>query len=157
MKHLLFDEHCFRILIDGLGFYNKKYNARTVAYVFMRNHIHFIVYFTERNFLSDYVRDFKKYTSIKIREYIGIGKPDLLEGLTYEHRTQHFKVWQDGFDDVMLCSKDVCEVKMAYIHNNPVKASLVDEPTKYRFSSAAFYWNWHPKINSVLLHYKYVF
>lgn len=156
-RFLFVDDACFHILLDNFRFYNERYKARTVAYVLMSNHIHFIVYFLERNQLSNYLRDYKKYSAVALREHLNQCRPDLVEQLRYEHRTQHYKVWQDKFDDVMLRSRKVCETKLEYIHNNPVRAGIVDDPVKYRYSSAAFYWNWHPGIRSELLHYADVF
>lgn len=156
-RFLFVDEACFKILLDNFKFYNQRYKARTLAYVLMNNHIHFIVFFLERNHLSNYLRDCKKYTAIQLREHLTKFHPELVEPLRYEHRTQHYKVWQDKFDDVALFSKKVCETKVNYIHENPVRAGIVDDPVKYRYSSAPFYWNWHPGIQSELLHYADVF
>jgi putative transposase len=155
-KHLLFDEECYEILLDNIRFYNEKYKAKLVAYCFMINHIHLVVYFEEKNYLEEYMRDFKKYTSLKIRERIQETCPALLEEIKYEHRTQHFKVWEDRFDDIVLYTKAVCEVKIEYIHNNPLKAGLVDDPIKYKYSSALFYAK-GGRVKSELLHYLDVF
>ena len=38
-------------------------------------------------------------------------------------------------------SNKFIDQKLAYIHENPVKAGLVDEPWEYRFSSARDYMN----------------
>ncbi len=86
------------------------------------------------------MRDFKKFTSGEIRRQIEKdGRYKLLEELRYEKRQQKFKVWQDRFDDVVLYTKKVMESKLEYIHQNPVKAGIVDYPTKYIHSSAGFY------------------
>ncbi len=156
-KHLLGDEPCFNILLDNFRFYNRRYHAHLVGYVLMINHLHFIIYFDERNYLSQYLRDFKKYTSIHLRKHFSSIQPDQVEGLRYEYRTQHFKVWEDRFDDVVLYSRAVCETKLNYLHENPVRAGLVNEPTRYRYSSASFYEFWKPGIRSELLHYRDVF
>ena len=62
-----------------------------------------------------------------------------LQHIEFEYRSQHFKIWTDRYDDVYLYSRDVCETKIAYIHNNPIKAGLASYPAEYLFSSAAFY------------------
>lgn len=82
-KYLLVDKEIFQILIDNFKFYNKKYNSDLCAYVFMNNHIHFIIYFYEKNRLSDFMRDFKKYTSLKIREFIQDTDLERLSDLKY--------------------------------------------------------------------------
>jgi putative transposase len=156
MKHLLFDEDCLKIILENFKFYNNKYKARTVAYVLMINHIHFVIFFEEKNYLEDYMRDLKKFTSLKIRERIQEINPELLEEIKYEHRDQHFKIWQDRFDSVTLYTKKVCEVKINYIHNNPLKANLVEDPVNYKYSSALFYAR-GGRDNSELLHYLDIF
>lgn len=61
----------------------------------------------------------------------------------------------DAFDDVWLGNKKLCEIKINYIHNNPVKANLVANPIDYQYSSAKFYETENAK--SSLLHYCEVF
>ena len=138
-QHFLTDETCFQILLDNFRFYNQKYDARLVAYALLNNHIHFIIYFEKDNHLSDYVRDFKKYTSLQIRQHLLATYPELATRLVFEQKGQFFKIWDTRFDEVCLNTKEVCETKIAYIHANPVRAGLIDDPTQYRFSSAAFY------------------
>lgn len=136
------NETYFNILSNSIIFLNKKYLAFILGYVFMPNHIHFIIYFEKENKLSDYMRDFKKFTSGEIRRQIEMdNRITTLNKIRYEKGLQKFKVWQDRFDDVVLYTRKVLEVKLEYIHQNPVKAGLVDYPTKYLHSSAAFYEN----------------
>lgn len=88
------------------------------------------------------MRDFKKFTSVEIRRQIEKdGRNKLLDELRYEKRQQKFRVWQHRFDDVVLYTRKVLEIKLEYIHQNPVKAEIVDYPTKYIYSSAGFYEN----------------
>ncbi len=153
-QHLL-DETCFKIILENMKFYNHQYKAHVMAYVLMVNHIHFILYFEDKNKLSEYMRDFKKYTALKIREYFTQHKPEKLAEVVHQHREQRFKVWEDRFDDVCLYSRGVCETKIEYVHNNPVKAGLVNDPADYKYSSAAFYLVDQGK--SELLDYREVF
>ncbi|MCK8493459.1 transposase [Spirosoma sp. RP8] len=152
---LLFDNNCYKILFDSFAFYNQKYHARLVAYVFMTNYIHFIIVFLEKNHLIEYMRDFKKFTSLKLREYIQLTRPHFLDDIAYAYRTQHFKIWTDRFDDVYLYSRDVCETKIDYMHTNPVRAGMVNCAADYRYSSMAFYNGLRPQ--SQLLHYRELF
>lgn len=128
------------IVANSITFLNEKYKAEILGYVIMPNHIHFIIFFIEKNRLSDYMRDFKKFTSVHIRRLID-SKPLLLEAIRHEVREQKFKVWQDRFDDVYIDSKDVLYTKFNYIHNNPLQEHwrLADIPENYPYSSAAFY------------------
>ena len=156
MQHLLCDERCFELILENFKFYNNKYQARLCAYVLMVNHIHFVIYFETESRLSDYMRDFKKYTSLQIREYLQENYPEKLNGMSYEYRKQKFKLWEDRFDEVHLYTRKVCEIKIDYIHNNPVEAGLVTRPENYKYSSAAFYFAEKP-VKSALMHYLEVF
>jgi putative transposase len=122
----------FSLLYDSLKFVNKKYKVSIVAYVFMPNHIHLILYFHEENFLSAYMRDFKKYTSTHIRKLIDEdGSGGLLNNLRYSFGKQKFKVWMDRFDDVVIRSRKLMLTKLNYIHWNPVKKGLANSPEEY--------------------------
>ena len=86
------------------------------------------------------MRDFKKYTSVQIRNYIEAdGDTKLLNQLRYSKREQKFKIWMDRFDDVIIRSTKVLATKMEYIHWNPVKKALVKRPEEYPRASAGFY------------------
>ncbi|WP_164490050.1 REP-associated tyrosine transposase [Runella sp. SP2] len=156
-KFLLLDTQAFNIVLDNFRFYNKRYSARLLGYVLMSNHIHFMLFFEDRNYLSKYLRDFKKYSSLQLRAHISRFYPHILPEILYEYRSQHYKIWDDEFDDVVIYSRKMCEIKLDYMHNNPVKAGLVTEPSGYLFSSAKFYENWKVNIQSELLHYRDVF
>ena len=139
---LFLNENSYKIVADSLTFLNNKYSAQLLAYVLMPNHIHLILYFTGENRLSDYMRDFKKYTSVRLRKEIEqAGYNNLLEKLTWENRSQKFKVWQDRFDSVFLEDRLLLEVKLAYIHNNPLQEhwQLCKYHEDYKYSSAGFY------------------
>ncbi len=154
-KHLLLDDECFKTILDNFRFYNETYKARLMAYVLLVNHIHFVIYFEEENRLSDYMRDFKKFTSRTIRDHLLKNHTDLATSIVYEKRHQFFKIWDDRYDDVIICTREVCETKINYIHENPVKAGLVQNPEDYRYSSATFYLTDNKQ--SSLLDYRDVF
>jgi putative transposase len=138
---LLEPEAVKKIIIENLIFYNKKYNCKVICYVIMPEHIHMILYFEGENKLIEYMRDFKKYSSVQIRRlYQDAGDP-VVSKLKYKYRTQDFKVWKDRFDDVFLYSRRVILIKVNYIHQNPVKAGLCEKADDYRYSSASFYKN----------------
>jgi len=51
------------------------------------------------------------------------------------------QVWQERFDDVFIYSEEQFNIKLDYIHNNPVheKWNLVPEPQDYKYSSSRNY------------------
>ena len=55
------------VLIKSIKFLIKEHRATLFAYVIMPSHIHFIIYLPKGESISDFMRDFKKYTSTRIR------------------------------------------------------------------------------------------
>ncbi len=89
----------------------------------MPNHIHLLVFIPEVRSVSDFIRDYKKYTSLKIKEkLIDDGKSMIIDKLRNLSGTGNFKLWRDRFDSIPVDSTYVLETKLNYIHYNPVKA-----------------------------------
>jgi putative transposase len=116
-------EGFYHRIADSLVFYLTKYNAKLVGYVFMPNHIHLLL-IIDGNKLGDFMRDFKKYITQK-----GVKDIKLPEG----------SIWMPRYDRVVIYSEAVLRIKLEYIHANPVRAGLTDEPTKWIWSSAKDY------------------
>ena len=55
-------------------------------------------------------------------------------------RSNH-RVWDEHSRSIPIWSEEMFSEKLNYIHNNPVKAKLVDKPEDYKFSSAKNYVN----------------
>ncbi len=95
----------------------------------MPNHIHLVLFFIENHDLPGFMRDFKKFTSRELRVHINrIGSYDLLEKLRYDKGKQKFKVWKQRYDAVIIRHNKVLYTKIQYIHQNPVKKSLIEIP-----------------------------
>ena len=54
-------------------------------------------------------------------------------------KNQIFKLWMDRFDDLVIENDKTLQMKIEYIHNNPVKAGFVDQPEQWKYSSARNY------------------
>ena len=48
-------------------------------------------------------------------------------------------VWQSGYYDFNLFTERKVEEKLAYMHQNPVRAGLVAKPEDWPWSSAGYY------------------
>lgn len=55
------------------------------------------------------------------------------------------KLWQDRFDDLVLTTEEQFYIKLGYIHNNPVKSGLMEDPGDWEFSS---YLDWEKRDSS---------
>jgi putative transposase len=112
----------------------------------MTNHVHLAARTKEPSNLSDFLRDFKKFTSKrfieKIQEIPESRREWLLDRFSFEarrtRRAENFKVWTDDNHAIDLSSIDVMQ-KINYIHENPVRAGWVYQPEEYVYSSAMDY------------------
>jgi putative transposase len=139
--HLFNVGDSMQILSESLNFCALKYKADILGYVLMPNHIHLIINFEEGMKRIDFMSDFKKFTSTKVRQEIEKYRPNFLEKLLYVKDNQVFKVWKDRYDEVYLDKRELLEIKLEYIHTNPIQNhwNLVARPEEYLYSSALFY------------------
>jgi REP element-mobilizing transposase RayT len=133
----------YNILADSLTFVLNEHKAKLFGYVFMPSHVHLIVAMPEGESISDLMRDFKKYTSTKVRQQLEKEeRRSALKSLRVNaqgKKNQIFKLWMDRFDDLVIDQGNTLSVMLEYIHNNPVKAGLVEEAEEWEFSSARNY------------------
>lgn len=131
------------ILIDSLKYQINEHKANLYSYVIMHHHIHLIIYFPEGESLIDFMRDFKKFTSTQIRKQLeadnNIDQINKLRINSKGYKNQVFKLWMDRFDDLIITNDDTFQQKIDYIHMNPVRAGLVNNPEDWLYSSARNY------------------
>ena len=113
----------YKGLAETLTFGARKYNALIIGYVFMPTHIHLILYIDGVR-LASFMRDFKKFISQKVLKDLGV---------------KSGQIWMSRYDRVVIVSEGILVTKLEYVHNNPVKANLVDTPEKWPWSSAYDY------------------
>ncbi|MEW5925408.1 MAG: transposase [Candidatus Zixiibacteriota bacterium] len=110
-------------IANSLDFCANKYQGKIAAYCLMPTHIHLLI-FIEGNKLSSFMRDFKKFTAQKVSRDYGF----LTDSL-----------WMPRYDRVAIFSEEVFYKKLEYIHNNPIKANLVENAADWAWSSAGDY------------------
>lgn len=104
--------------IETLCRMKEKYNFKLEAYCLMNNHVHLII--------NDNGNDISKIVkSINISYAYYFNK-------TYE-RTGH--LFQDRFRSEIIQNDNYLLQASAYIHNNPLKAGIVNSPEEYKWSS----------------------
>jgi len=105
-----------------LYFDQEKY--RMLAWVIMPNHVHVLAEILNDGRLPDIVRTWKAFSARKANEILG----------------RRGRFWQaDYFDRFIRDDTHLAKAKR-YIHQNPVKAGLVDYPEAWPFSSANPKW-----------------
>ncbi|MDE5423150.1 transposase [Ancylomarina sp. DW003] len=134
------------IIVDSLRYCQKEKGLILYGWCLMSNHLHLIAQADENNHLSDILRDLKKYTSKQIIKAI-IENPEsrrdwMLDRFRFAGKFKKnvtYKFWQDGNEAKEIHTSEFLIQKLEYIHNNPVKAEIVDNPIDYKYSSAINY------------------
>ncbi|CAN5305485.1 transposase [soil metagenome] len=147
------------MLIESLQYCQKEKGLEVYAYCIMTNHLHMICKAIGRNELPSIIRDFKKFTSKNIIRLIQEEPESRKEWMLnyfekaciHLTRDQKYKVWKDGYHGELLYSNKFLLQKLHYIHQNPVKAGIVDKPGHYTYSSAQNYEGLEGKLDVVLL------
>ena len=117
-------EHAQTVIDNWKYFDGKKYDL--IAWVVMPNHVHLLIK-TGEAALSSIVHSWKSYTSHIILK-------------TEKEKDPEFSmtsIWQREYWDRFIRDEKHFNAAINYIHNNPVKAGLVESPEKWEFSSAA--------------------
>jgi REP element-mobilizing transposase RayT len=143
----IFSKQVYRdVVIDSIKFCQKHKGLEVYGYVIMSNHIHLILK-SPKGELSNTLRDFKKYTSVKIikeiKENEDSRKEWMLERMAQNaashSRNTNYQLWTHENHAMILLSYSFAMKKLNYIHNNPVKAGIVEKPEHYCYSSAIDY------------------
>jgi putative transposase len=125
------------ILIESLNFVLEEHRAKLFAFVFMPSHVHLVVAMPEKENISDFMRDFKKFTSTKIRQQLmrdkRIENVERLYNNAQGKKNQIFKLWMDRFDDLVIENEETLRIKVQYIHDNPIRAGLVEQAEQWEF------------------------
>jgi len=132
------------ILINSLKYCQEHKGLEIYAYVIMPSHIHMIVRHEEAQ-LDKIIGHFKSFTAKEIVNDIQASQEEsrkqwLLHMFAYaaRFRKQHAKYmfWQYTKHPVELSNPAIFQQKLAYIHQNPLKAGYVTEAEKWYYSSA---------------------
>jgi REP element-mobilizing transposase RayT len=138
------------ILVENLEFCQKNKGLEIFAWVIMTNHLHLVVRAKDGFLLEDIMRDYKKFTSKALIKAI-IDNPQesrkewLLKGFRISKTTdasevkESYRFWQDGNHPIELCTNEVIDEKINYIHKNPIKAGFVCREQDFLYSSAVCY------------------
>ena len=144
----IFTRHNHKMaVVESLKFCQQKKGLEIFSWCLMSNHLHLIILAKEKEKLPDIIRDFKRFTTRSIIQQISEEPESRKEWLLKSFRTaavehdksKKFKMWQDGFHPIELYTDKFTRQKLNYIHQNPVKEMLVQNPWEYMFSSARNY------------------
>ncbi len=129
------------IVLDSIKYCQEHKGLQVYAWVIMSNHIHLIVS-SKQEKLSDIIRDFKKFTATKIvKEIKNNPKESRKKWLLWLlKKEEHIWFWEEGYHAEEIITPAFFECKLTYIHQNPVKAGLVEKEEEYLHSSCGDYY-----------------
>lgn len=131
-----------KILVDNLVIAKRRYGFKLLGYVIMPEHWHFLQYFGRGDGCLSFIRDYKRFTSTKISGYLQYHESRLLcKFRSSAKKKVKYSIWKEQARVLPLDDLDKIKEKLDYIHNNPVKRHLVNQPNDYLLSSASFYYN----------------
>lgn len=114
------------------------------AYVIMPDHAHIIS--DGHRDISDVLRFTNGISAKRILDYLKENEfESSLKKLRQQEKRKGYKysVWQHHPDAFRITGEDTFMQKVNYIHQNPVRAGLVENAEDYRFSSARL-WKGNP-------------
>ena len=134
------------IVIDSLNYCQKNKGLIIFAFVIMSNHIHLLVRSDNGN-LSDVIRELKSFTAKKMLETIeSINESrrdwmlNIFEFAAKRHkRNEKYQLWTHENHAEEIFSNKFIDQKIDYIHQNPVRAGIVQHAEEYMYSSARAY------------------
>jgi putative transposase len=123
---LFTDDKICRELLELFEWYRDKFSVDCLGYVLMPDHLHAVLHQEEAEVVVPrMMHGFKKLTSRRCRPV----------------RYPKMSLWQSRYDDVPVPGSDAIKTKLNYIHANPIRSGLVEEPEDYPWSSARDYYN----------------
>ncbi len=130
--YYLFDRHNrWQILADSLCYCQDHKGLELNGYVFMLNHIHLIVTSPD---VAGFLRDFKRFTSKKLKENLAATEPTVL-GLFVDAEGS-YGFWMDTNAPKKIENPAFYVQKLNYVHENPVRKNYVARPEHWVWSSA---------------------
>jgi REP element-mobilizing transposase RayT len=134
------------IMIDSLRFCQKNKGLEIYAFVVMSNHIHFLLR-SNAGKLSNTIKDIKSFTAKKILEAVNLETEshrewmlNLFKFSAKQHkRNEKYQIWTHENHAETVYGNQFMDSKIRYIHENPVRAGIVEKEEDYLYSSARNY------------------
>jgi len=129
------------LVLESLRFLQDEKRLELYAYVIMDNHLHIIA---SANDLQKEIANFKSFTARSIIEALkAMTKTDWLDELRHfkakHKKDREYQFWQEGAHPEQIRGLEMMKQKVEYIHLNPVRRGLVQNPEDWIYSSAGNY------------------
>jgi len=123
-----------RIVLRVLNHQLQSFAAKCVGFVLMPDHVHALLWLPEPERLETFVHGWKRMSSFDVRRWYAENAPHYFEDFGVGD-----KFWQPKSYPFHIDNETTLREKLEYMHLNPVRASLVDKPIDWPWSSAGWY------------------
>ncbi len=114
----------------------QRYDAKLHAFVVMPHHLHLLATAPSSRNMSWLVQRMKSNLAKLTISKLSTGELGKLSALTGLNRRS---LWQPSFRGLPISTTDTFYQKVRYIHINPIRDELCQEPGEYRWSSRRFW------------------
>jgi putative transposase len=155
-RHPIFlEDRACELLCQEFAFYRDRYTVDLLAYVVMPDHFHALIFMNGNRTFMDFMKGVKGHfakaysdarrkcaagSAVHSSRSLEAGCRDsayneTIGGLPAGRRERAIveNVWQDGFFDYLVSSREKLREKLAYIVQNPVEAGLSVESAGYKW------------------------
>jgi putative transposase len=133
-RRLLDHDHPKRIVLGVLNNVMSEFRAKCVGFVLTPEHIHALVWLSETGELSNFVKEWKRQSSLAIRRWMAA---ELSSYTIRIGETDRF--WQPKYYAFEIYEEAKLEAKLNYMHLNPVRRGFVQRAVDWKWSSARWY------------------
>ncbi len=133
-RRLLDDDSAKGVVVNVLSSQLTQRGGKCQGFVVMPDHVHALVWFSEPNKLSEFLKQWKRLTSYSIKKNVIKSQPGYAGTIPAND-----PVWQRRYYSFDVVTEAMMREKLGYMHGNPVKAGLVSRPEQWRFGSARHY------------------
>lgn len=145
---LFIREEYKKIMLDSWEYCMQNKGMELYGWCIMTSHIHMIIG-SRKDKLERIIQNMKRHTSEQLKAAIKNNHAEsrkewIIGMMEYAGKKNgnniHFQLWQQHNHPIELNNPKIAWQKLEYIHQNPVKAGIVERPEDYLYSSARDYY-----------------
>jgi putative transposase len=127
-RNLLQSHRMAGLLADVLQHYRTEHKFILHEFVIMPNHLHVLISLTKEISVEKAAQFIKGGFSFRAKREIGFTWP----------------IWQRGFSEIRIFSLEAFTARRNYVHENPVRARLVQSAAEWEYGSASGHYEVDP-------------
>lgn len=137
------DPACAQLFLQSVENARVRHGFKLWAYVVMPEHVHLLICPKDESLICNLLRAIKQPASTRMLNHLKSSNPSLYGRLqvTNKRGGSERRFWQAGGGyDRNVFTGDAIEAMVHYIHQNPVRRALVEDPGDWPWSSFGAYY-----------------